>query len=875
MRFKSITLQIAMAMVLAYGLGIIFFPERFWQFNATFVDYTDSMLSYAGAFFITNGLYHGGINLWDRYDQMPATFFHLNFAMYKFSNVLTAIAYVPFSWFVDHQAQFFHQLFSFIFITSTMIIRMVGLWALFGLFLEHQGVRVFATAYASVIYAPQFMMGLSTNIIYALFPLMMFYWLRFIQTRRWQDLGVLILIWLYCVGSDLFCGLGYLYQSLHFLIVPGCVMMLWVSGWQWESLRGWGKSLAADVKLGLASSYRVKILVVISALLLMILTNAALVKWHYHDYEFGLDQSRMKDPLSVSAYFKRPSAWAPQEGIVKRSLDFTENRWSLDWLYQGPLFLSLVMIGAVVLKDRRKWVLLVCAGLYVLINSPRDATGLSALAHWINALSNPFKFLPRSMHMSCALLLPFILMPLMAVGLQYLWALACRQGKFLPGIIGAVWLMVVMAVVGWLQLPHAAGLVTVITVSTLIVVILTGILIKPNALRMTVIIVLLGGVLLADGWAMSQYVRGLLATVLIKPRVLLADETVVPGILDYQNPRSMPYRAHFSLMRHTQEDTYLSEAGANAPGMVFRYTNMMRYYQPISNYLPRHRSFGEWFNDKGLMYVYLNAVQRSMIFVPFDLSSQKANVLDLINQGLAHTAVVIDDPQGNRPGLTPGLIDARRPMPAFKLVKETIDLNALAWHRQGELMVVSVDLPAEIPSWLTTGVLTPDKNLMSLEGIAGENTVVFKPVQGALVMPWTYDINNIHQGRLTLAIPQSALAPSRVVLQYLKDSVFNVQRLSHDSLSVEINAAESGWVVFHEPYDARWVVTVDGKRVPFYKANHSFIAVALKPGVHQVKLSYMPGSWLRWAIAFSALAGLMVLPWFLLRVFKEEQQDRS
>ncbi len=872
MRLKSIPLQIILGVALAYGLGAIFFPERFWQFNVTFVDYTDSMLSYAGAFFITNGLFHGGINLWDRYDQMPATFFHLNFAMYKFSNALTALCYVPLSWFADNQSQLFHQLFTFIFITSTMVIRMVGIWALFGLFLEHQGVRVFATAYASVIYAPQFMMGLSTNIIYALFPLMMFFWLKFIQTRRWQDLGFLILIWLYCVGSDLFCGLGYLYQALHFLIVPGCVMMGWVSGWTWKGLLAWCQSALRD--MGASSCQRVKILWVIGALLLMIGTNAALVKWHYQDYEFGLDQSRMKDPLSVSAYFKRPAAWAPQEGILKRSLDFTENLWSLDWVYQGPLFLCLAMIGAVVLRDRRKWVLLACAGLYVLINSPRDAAGLSALAHWINALSNPFKFLPRSMHMSCALLLPFILMPLMAVGLQYLWSLKSARGKFVPGIIAAMWLMVVMAVLGWMQLPPAAAMVTAATVLALLVIILSGVLLKLYYVRAIVVIALLGGVLLADGWSMSQYVRGLLSTVLIKPRPVLADEGVVPGILDYQNPVIMPYAAHFSLTRHTREDTYLSEAGANAPGMVFRYVNMMRYYQPISNYLPRHKSFGSWFNDQGLMYVYLNAVQRSMVFVPFDLSSQKVSVVDLINQGLVYTAVVIDDPQGVRPAITQALIDGRRGMQALLPVKEVIDLKPALWRRQGALMVAAVGLPAALPSSLATSVLTPDGHLMSLEGIVEGNPVAFKPAQGAVTMPWTYDINNRQEGKLTLAIPVSAVAPTQVVLQYLTDGVFNVGRISHDALSVTVNAPGRGWVVFHEPYDPRWQVTIDGKRVPFYKANNSFIAVAVNAGEQQVSLAYMPGSWLRWAVAFSALAGLILLPWLLMRVFKGTQEDR-
>ena len=63
----------------AYGasllLGCLLFPDRFVFFRFSWLNYADSNLSHTGAFWVTNSLYHGGVQLWDWYDQMPMTLF--------------------------------------------------------------------------------------------------------------------------------------------------------------------------------------------------------------------------------------------------------------------------------------------------------------------------------------------------------------------------------------------------------------------------------------------------------------------------------------------------------------------------------------------------------------------------------------------------------------------------------------------------------------------------------------------------------------------------------------------------------------------------------------------------------------------------------
>ncbi|MBI4309926.1 MAG: hypothetical protein HY591_06305, partial [Candidatus Omnitrophica bacterium] len=141
-RIKVFWQDIGITLVLCYALGAVLFPERFVHFNVTFVDYTDSLLSYAGAFYVTNALMHGGIQLWDRYDQMPMAFFHLNFAMYKISNVLTAFFYALCSSFTDKPAQFFHSLFSFMFIFCALCVRVVSVYLLLSLFVRRRWILI-------------------------------------------------------------------------------------------------------------------------------------------------------------------------------------------------------------------------------------------------------------------------------------------------------------------------------------------------------------------------------------------------------------------------------------------------------------------------------------------------------------------------------------------------------------------------------------------------------------------------------------------------------------------------------------------------------------------------------------------------------------
>lgn len=63
-----------------------------------------------------------------------------------------------------------------------------------------------------------------------------------------------------------------------------------------------------------------------------------------------------------------------------------------------------------------------------------------------------------------------------------------------------------------------------------------------------------------------------------------------------------------------------------------------------------------------------------------------------------------------------------------------------------------------------------------------------------------------------------------------------------NQLTYEVESAKGGVLVFSENYYPEWTATVDGKEVPVGRVNYILRAIQVKPGKHQVVLSFFPKS---------------------------------
>lgn len=95
-----------------------------------------------------------------------------------------------------------------------------------------------------------------------------------------------------------------------------------------------------------------------------------------------------------------------------------------------------------------------------------------------------------------------------------------------------------------------------------------------------------------------------------------------------------------------------------------------------------------------------------------------------------------------------------------------------------------------------------------------------------------------------------------------------------NQLTYEVESANGGVLVFSENYYPEWTATVDGKEVPVGRVNYILRAIQVKPGKHQVVLSFFPKSVDRTeTVAYIAFALLIIC--ILLGIGLEIRQRKT
>lgn len=178
------------------------------------------------------------------------------------------------------------------------------------------------------------------------------------------------------------------------------------------------------------------------------------------------------------------------------------------------------------------------------------------------------------------------------------------------------------------------------------------------------------------------------------------------------------------------------------------------------------------------------------------------------------------------------------------------------------------------------------------------NTKVFiMPLQGGQTVPlknpyafgnaWFVDkvtyVNNANEelemvGKLNLRAEAVADKKFRDVLGSSCEQDHHAQvtmkTYEPNQLTYEVESAKGGVLVFSENYYPEWTATVDGKEVPVGRVNYILRAIQVKPGKHQVVLSFFPKSVDRTeTVAYIAFALLVIC--ILLGIGLEIRQRKT
>ena len=356
----------------------------------------------------------------------------------------------------------------------------------------------------------------------------------------------------------------------------------------------------------------------------------------------------------------------------------------------------------------------------------------------------------------------------------------------------------------------------------------------------------------------------------------MIENLTVPGlerfgkvVLDYQNPKVLPFREYYSTCFNgnvksntpgtlCQIPSYFTTGPSNMQGLFFRYTNLGKFKIPGTNTKPKHASFIP-FHQKRSLQVYLDRDQRIFFQAQLAVKDTPGVFDEILRQGLDRTIIVIDhdSPDWGPYEFASGPLPQPLKPPQRKFHTLDMMLREADMTYEDELALYWFDLPEGFTKHLTTSIYTRDSNLL---GVKINNRELI-PAQGRLVSPYTFDVQNIAEGKLVVALPRNRKwgHNGSVVFTYPAQNeigITRVWRYEPDTLGLDYVAEEDGWFVMHYPFDKKWKVTIDGKPGEIYKANYCFMAVPVSKGNHRILFQYWPDTSLRF---FLGLSYLMVL----------------
>lgn len=751
---------------------------------------------------LVSHLSHGGIQLWDRYDQFNLAYTQLTSGVYTLSNLFTAVGYFLLLPFFKYPGEAFHTFHSVVWHGSNMLIRTIGGFLLLRQFTSRPWVIVLSLVYLNTLLTSGIYCGLLTNNLYSYLPLVLFFIIRFFTSLKMDDfLAFLIVASIVVANSPLF-ALGYFYLVVHFFLFSYGLYLLY------HHLVLSKKEPAPTPVKSSSKRFWLKVFLALGLCFLILLPNFYWAKALQQDFfmegsGFGGTEGRMKQMFNPQAYFERESSYADPDVLIPKSVDFWENEMSQSWIFIGVSTLLLSVLGMVFGKNKLKHIFFWTILLIISANFAKDASPIFSFAHWITAYTNPFAFLVRGFQMP-ALLMPTLFLPLIALGLTAMEDFLRKSSsseRLLPGL-----LMILLSISYFALMPASPWAKNYALLMALLFLGLMYSLWKRDGVySQRIVPSFIAVIALGDLMGLSHYLRhDTYATCKVQPAQLNFFNEGEPFLIEYQNPTILPLHEYYSV-----DNVKLCFNRQTHHGLYFHFTPFERYFSPSDIYSPCPTPYKE---------MSLDAAK---------IRQSKAQLFTF---------------------------DGAKTPPQF--FECSFSLTQAKVKNVPEGKEVSFTLPQDFPSYLATTLFTPDR----------ENCTVYledhllHSAQGKLILPWTYDVQNVQTGMLTLLLPDKfqALSSMKVHLKVKKiENMTALWKNEHDRLGWTYDAPSDGFLTLRYPFDPKWRLTVDGERTSLSASHTYFMGFPLTVGSHNILLEYWPDTSLRLWIALSILCTVL------------------
>ncbi|MDC1153176.1 YfhO family protein [Nitrospinaceae bacterium] len=912
MSWKKDVASIIIASVASYFTMAMIYPDLLIHHNIYFMHQHDTEVPFLSVFTLISNYYNGGIQLWNPYDQMTYFFYHLSTGLYTIANITTAAIYILLAPFIEYPGEAFQSIYAVGFHGTTILIRTIGGYLLLRR-LKISPVFIFVSLiYLNTLLSSLNYLGLLTNNLYSFFPLLAYFMLRFFEGCRLNDFLASLVVMTLAVANSPLLALGYFYQAVHFYILVGLTGIWFLANK--PSIKSIYIYIKIGITLKNIVKTIVVGGLCLAIMLPYLQMERTLQTDFYIPQAFSEESGgRMTNKHGIKNYFSKPTAptHSPKQFLLN-SMDFNTNRWWFDWGYLGFSTFFFAGMGFFFSKDKRKHFFFWPIIFIIFLQFPRDSSSLFSIAHWINILTNPFQYLCRAFSMT-TYLIPYFLLPLIALGMQsskeLIYYNKSNSIHFDRVSLGLLLFVISLAYFSFC-LPEEGGFLSIAVKFCLYILALLLIFMwaswenrKTRFLswlarnRSSVLGVGLSLVLLLDLTLFSIYInkdQWSNVRIFAGHSNHMADKDLIN--LTYQNPQTIPFREFYStvdremIIHHPEvrikNQIKNSEAIAegvsqypdsvswyrlgsrlNAYGHFYKFTHLGRYFFRPTIYHPRHMTYKDLYTDiEGQNY--LKNDQRIMFQANYAVDSELMNPSQGYKEKVSSQflSTSLSDLIYNRSVVSINGMGEKFPndlSKSFAGLEGKVGSNKRSEHsfifslrlENGQattskgLMQYSLNVPKGFPSYTSTSILTKDQFNMAVS-IGSQK---LKPAQGKLVRPFTYDLQNINAGKLTILLPEEYNIKNQPAVLELKQNsaIRDIWKNENDNLGIIYSADRDGWLVLHFPYDERWKVTINEKPVKVYKANKYFIGFPVQKGEHKILIQYWPGTSLRTMIAVS------------------------
>jgi len=860
--FESKTLTMLILFLGAAVLSLFVYPEVFVSLKTSFVFWQDYCVEYPLCFILTNFFYQGGLQLWDFFGQMPLTYTYATFGFFKLPNVMTAFVYWLLSPLSLNSSQFFHHVFAWANLGTLLFIRVAGIYLLLQTVTRNKHILRWGTVFFAVFFCQQaFMRG---TFLMSYYPLALYFLVRFFQNLQMRYLAATLGLLAVVLGSGIIHG-ACMYLALHFVIISGIIWRLFIlpkaSPHQWRGAH-W-KKYAWIIPVGL----------------LMVGPYLYIAKFCLADVAFGREASRIGHLLSLPFYFHQQildlgdpvSFWSNNLNFLPYQ-DFV--------FYMGIGFFFLAVAGLILSRNSLKWIFALCILFLWLLSFPREGFNIGLIAHWINALTNPLKSLPRSYFVTTQSMLPFLMMPLAALGLEAV--IEIYAGKKFPDMcIKLLCASIFLGLLGvYAALPSMVRVY--LSISAVLLILGLGWVQWRNSLAARKFLVACIGVLMVIDLGLTIHQSKAYFAFVSERLPVKLDAAPQAGMvsIDFENPSIFPYRytTPFSFSFRDELNIWNPQRVSSDFHHVI---DQVLNFTFANGHDPRHAAFENWPQDEQMLHYLLKNHQ--FIFLADEAINASPIALERITQaGLQEQVAMVDDP-GHQLNL-PDQWSVRSPK------KENVILTGITGplikvggypysfnYAQGDLILLSMTLPESFPNHLTSSWFAEEGAYLHflVEGADGKWRE-FQPAQGELIRPFTFDVQNIRAGTLTAAFPRDDFDGGKKFILYYpspdNDGVTGLWKKQFDNLGINYRAGHDGWLVCHYPYDRKFKISVDDREVQYYRTNKSFIGFPLAKGEHKILIQYWPQTPLRFFIFISALLTTLGLPLLIFWALRNEEK---